>query len=181
MHFKLMSDIAGYMGTAAAILGFQVKKRESLLACQIAANLLVSLSFLLLGQAAGGSICFIATGHTVMNYVLSKRDRSPAWWQSGIFLFLYAAASVYAWITAETFLFPIDVFPLACAVLFFFAVTITDGRTVRLCFLANAVLWILYDLLGSTLAVANLVTHILVCASNVISIVRYDLIRRDRS
>lgn len=181
MPLQLMSDIAGYLGTAAAILGFQVKKRQSLLACQIAANFLVSLSFLFLGQVAGGSICFIATGHTIMNYVLASKDKSPAWWQSGIFLTLYVAASVYAWVTAETFLFPVDVFPLVCAILFFFAVTVTNGRAVRLCFLANAILWILYDLLGATVATANLVTHILVFTSNVISIVRYDIIGRNQS
>lgn len=178
LPMELISNIAGYLGTAAAIVGFQVKKRESLLASQIASNLLVSLSFLLLGKVTGGLICFIATGHTIMNYILTRRDKNPTWWENALFLSLYVAASVYSWVTAELFRFPVDVFPLICAILFFFAVTLTRGRTIRLCFLANAILWILYDLLGAEIAVANLITHVLVCTSNVISIVRYDLIKR---
>ncbi len=176
MPLTLLSNIAGYLGTAAAILGFQVKKREGLLACQIASNLLVSLSFLFLFQLAGGSICFIATGHTIVNYCLAKRNKVPTWQLNALFLLLYLAASVYSWVTAEQFLFPVDVFPFICAVLFLLAITFTNGKVIRLLFLANAVLWILYDLFGATFAAANLVTHILVLLSNVIAIIRYDVI-----
>jgi len=179
-HMQIVSQIVGYLGTAAAIMGFQVKKRELLLLCQIAANLLVSMSFIFLGQLAGGSICFIATGHTVMNYVLAKKKKAPAWWQNAIFLLLYLGASVYSWVTAERFLFPVDLFPFMCAMLFFLAITLTKAGRVRLCFLANASLWILYDVLGSTLAVANLVTHILVWTSNLISIIRYDVLAKKK-
>jgi len=175
---ETVSQIVGYLGTAAAIAGFQVKKRELLLLCQIAANLLVSLSFLLLGQVAGGSICFIATGHTIVNYILAKKEKNPTWWQNVLFIALYTGASVYSWVSAPQFLFPVDLFPYFCALLFLLAITIKKGSAIRLCFIANASLWILYDVLGATLAIANLVTHILVWISNLISIIRYDVMKK---
>jgi len=177
---ETVSQIVGYLGTAAAIAGFQVKKRELLLLCQIAANLLVSLSFLLLGQVAGGSVCFIATGHTVWNYILAKKEKNPSLWQNVLFIALYTAASVWSWVTASRFLFPVDIFPYLCAMLFLLAITVKNPKTIRLCFLANASLWILYDVLGASFAVANLVTHVLVWISNVISIVRYDVIVKQK-
>lgn len=174
MNFPLISQICGYLGTAAAVVGFQVKKREALLISQIAANLLVSLSFIFIGKPTGGLICFIATGHTILNFCLAKREKNPTWWMNAIFITLYLSASVFSWVTAETFRWT-EILPLVCAGLFFLAITFTKGRTVRLCFLANAVVWIAYDLLG-ILAVANLVTHLIVFASNLISVIRFDII-----
>ncbi|MBR4866917.1 MAG: YgjV family protein, partial [Clostridia bacterium] len=55
---EILSQIVGYIGTATAVVGFQVKARKHLLLCQIFSNLLVALSFVLLGpdKLAGGSI-----------------------------------------------------------------------------------------------------------------------------
>ena len=175
---EILSQIVGYIGTATAVVGFQVKARKHLLLCQIFSNLLVAFSFVLLGpdKLSGGAICFVAVFHTFFNYLHSKKGNAPPLWQTGIFFLIYTAVSAITLFTAGSFLFPLSLFPYFCSVLFILAITLKNDSLSRLCFFANASLWIFYDIFGTTFAVANLVTHILVLISNIIGIVRMDLL-----
>lgn len=175
---ETLSMIVGYIGTAAAIIGFQCKKQTSLLASQIAANFFVALSFLFLGvsKMAGGATCMIAVVQTAVNFFYQKHEKKPPIWTLLLFGAFYAGATALTTYLAGSFQW-FMIFPFLCAVLFMFAISSVNPTFSRMMFLSNTTLWIIYDFVGE-FAIANLTTHILVLLSVVVGIVRYDILKK---
>ena len=176
----MLSLIFGYAGTVTSIVSMQLKRQKHILLSQALSNGLGALSYLLLGgdSMLAGTGMVLGAVQCLINYLCIKNGKLPPKYLPGIFLLLSAANSAIHILASGVFRFPVDLIPVSCALLFVIGVTMKRAAATRLFFLANASLWIVYDLMVRPVAQANLVTHMVVVLSVAVGIVRYDMIRK---
>ena len=160
-----LSLVIGYLGTLAAVVSYQMNNRRGVLIRQCAANALVAVSYLFQEGAkiSGALICLIAAVHTVVNFLMDIRGHQPPVAVTGLFVLAYTGATGWT-------MWPSQHFSVLCLA----AITLPRQTDSHKCFFVNAVLWIIYDVLG-TLSWANLVTHICILISITVGIVRMDI------
>ena len=73
---------------------------------------------------------------------------------------------------------PYDLLPLLGSAFFVVGVSVKKAKTTRAFFFFNTLVWILYDVLASPVAVGNLITHLAIMASVILGILRYDILKR---
>lgn len=174
----MLSLIFGYAGTVTSIVSMQLKCQKYILLSQAFANGLGALSYLFLGgnSMMAGTGMVLGAVQCLVNYLYIKSRKLLPKYIPVVFLLLSVLNSAVHLLASGAFRFPVDLIPVSCALLFVIGVTMKKPGATRLFFLANASLWIVYDLLVRPVAQANLVTHIVVVLSVVIGIVRYDIL-----
>lgn len=179
---EILSLIIGYIGTAVGIMAYQIKRRDLLLIFQIAGNLLPAISFLLLGpdKMIGGLVALIATCHTAIAYRSVKKGSVPSWSVTALFIALYAVGSFVPALLENTFHPFLDACPFLCGLFFSLALRANTVSLARVFYLFGSIPWLFYDCMGETVAVANLLTHIIALLSVVVSIIRYDILSKQR-
>lgn len=175
---ETLSLIIGYIGTAIGVVAYQIKKRERLLVFQIIGNLLPAISFLLLGpdKMIGGLVAFVGSCHTLVAYFAIRKGGVPSRGQTVLFIGLYAVASLLPALLNDNLQLPRDLCPFMCGFFFSLALRAPTVNRARLFYLLGSVPWLFYDVIGDTVAVANLVTHTIALLSAAIAILRYDLL-----
>lgn len=175
-----LSLIFGYAATVAAIIGFQLKKQHQIIISQFFSNSLVALSYIVLdiSKIAGGITCLVGAAQTLINFLYLKKDKTPPKGITLIFLAAYIGASVLSLSLAPAVSIPYDLLPLLGSFAFLIGVSTKNSTATRYWFLANIIIWILYDVLATPIAVANLVTHTCILISVVVGIIRYDILKK---
>ena len=176
----MISLIFGYAGTLTSIASMQLKQQKHILLSQVFANGLAALSYLFLGgdSISAGTGMILGAIQCLINYAYIKKGTLPPKCIPSFFLLMSVLNSAIHISSSGIFHFPVDLIPVSCSLLFVVGVTMKNAATTRLFFLANASLWISYDLMVRPIAQANLMTHIVVVLSVGISIVRYDILKR---
>lgn len=176
----MLSLIFGYAGTLTSIVSMQLKQQKHLLLSQVFANGLGALSYLFLGgdSMMAGTGMVLGTIQCLINYAYIRNEKLLPKFIPGLFLLMSALNSVIHISVSGAFHFPVDLIPVSCSLLFVIGVAMKNTTTTRLFFLANASLWIVYDLMVQPIAKANLITHIVVVLSVGVGIVRYDILKR---
>ena len=175
-----LSLIFGYAATVAAIIGFQLKKQHHIIISQFFSNSLVALSYIVLdiSKIAGGITCLVGAAQTLINFFYLKKDKTPPKGLTLVFLAAYIGASVFALSVADAIRFPYDLLPLLGSFAFLIGVSTKNSTATRYWFLANIIIWIVYDAAAAPVAVANLVTHTCILISVIVGIVRYDILKK---
>ena len=175
----MLSYIFGYAGTLTAIVSVQLKRKKYILLSQILANGFGALSYLFLGgdSMMAGTALVLGMIQCLIGYIYDQKEKLLPKFIPGLFLLLSVLNSaVHIWV-AGVFHFPVDLIPVSCLLLFTIGVSMKNASAIRLYFLANASLWVVYDLMVRPIAQANLVTHIVVTLSVLIGIVRHDILK----
>lgn len=174
----MTSLILGYIGTAIAIAGFQLKKQWQIIISQCLSNLLVALSYLFLdlSKITGGAMCLVGGVHTLINYFYLRKDKNPPKYIAVVFFFVYALVSAGVLYMAGNVNVPYDLLPTIGSMLFLVGVSSTNPRFTRVIFFFNMIIWTTYDFMAAPIAWANLVTHIGILISIIVGIVRYDIL-----
>ena len=175
-----LSLIFGYAATVAAIIGFQLKKQHHIIISQFFANSLVALSYIVLdvSKIAGGVTCLVGAAQTLINFLYLKKDKTPPKGITFVFLAAYIGASVLTLSLAQTISIPYDLLPLLGSFAFLVGVSTKNSTATRYWFLANIIIWLVYDAAATPVAVANLVTHICILISIIVGIIRYDILKK---
>ncbi len=175
-----LSLIFGYAATVAAIIGFQLKKQHHIIISQFFSNALVALSYIVLdlSKITGGITCLVGAAQTLINFYYLKQDKTPPKGITLAFLAAYIGASVLSLSLAQSVAIPYDLLPLLGSFAFLIGVSTKNSTATRYWFLANILIWIVYDFAATPVAVANLVTHTCILISVVAGIVRYDILKK---
>ena len=175
-----LSLIFGYVATAAAIVGFQLKKQSHIIISQMISNTFVALSYFLLGptKMAGGFACFVGALQTLTNYFYLRKNQNPKKYITVIFFFGYVASFIVTAYLAQKVTLPNDLLPLIGSMIFLFAVSIQNSTVTRILFFLNMLVWITFDCIATPVATANLVTHICILISVIVGFVRYDILKK---
>ena len=127
---------------------------------------------LLLKAYAGALIQFVFGFQTLINYIYAIKNKKITWKLITFYITLSIVASII------TFKSWIDIIPLISAISTYnYDYQIKENR-IRLVNLSSLLLWIPYYIVFD--AYANLFTNLCIVVSNVVSIIRYDVKKRDK-
>lgn len=170
MNF-VIAQIVGILTTVVALISVQFKRVELILIGQIVSNLLVALSFGLLGGLAGAWICIVAAIQTIIIYFLDKSNIKNKKSVKNLLLMIFVA--VYITGTVIVYQGWGDIVACVCAMLFVLAIIQTGSGKLRRIMMLNALLWVIYDY--QTKAYTNMLTHGLELLSILAAMLRLDI------
>lgn len=173
----MLSLIFGYAGTITSVVSLQLKHQKHILLSQVFANGFGALSYLFLGgdSMMAGTGMILGAIQCLINYIYIKNIKLLPKLIPYLFLLMNALNSAVHIFSSNTFNFPVDLIPVSCSLLFVIGISVKKASATRLFFLANSVLWVVYDLMVCPIAQANLMTHIVVVLSVIVGIIRYDI------
>ena len=156
-----IAQIFGFMAAVCCLIGPLFKYKWQMLINSAVANLLVALNFFLLGEVGTGIILhFVAILQIMFSLGHVYKQTSVSHTEKVIFLIMYAVCG------ALGFKKLIDILPIIGAILLSISVFIRDEQRTRTYMLANAAVWIVYDIIiGSSTVFAQLATIIMTCAA----------------
>ena len=142
------------LSLAATVLGFFEpfwKKMQTILIFNFLGNLLVGISYLLIGGYSGAGICAVACGQVFVNYFFDVKEKKVPSWLIAIYAIAFLSVNL------STFFHWYDGFSLVAAMLFVLSVAQSNAKNYRLLYAANSLVWIFYDIFAA--AYGNLATH----------------------
>ena len=169
MNF-IIAQWLGIITTVVALLSVQFKRMELILIGQIVSNVLVALSYWLLGGLSGAWICILAAVQTLIIFFLDRSNIKNKNRKKEMLLGLFVMAYVIG--TRIVYVDWRDIVAGVCAVLFVLAIVQSESGKLRIIMMVNALLWIIYDY--KTKAYTNILTHGLELLSILIAMVRLD-------
>jgi len=170
MNF-VIAQILGVAVTVICIVMTHFKKMGIVLLSELAANLLTSFQYFLLGGISGSYLCIVASVHTAVLTVFNNYCKNNVIVKRKIIFFAFT--SVYLVIAVLMYRSWVDICSAASSVLFSFAVIQTKSSRYRLVNLIKTLLLLVYDLY--THAFTNILTRIFTAASCSMAIIRLDL------
>ena len=165
---EIAAQIVGYVATAVTLVSLQQKKIVNIFIFAMAANVLASVSNLLIGGYAGAGICAVAAVQTLVSLIFEIKHRKVPLPVTIAFLVCYIAVSVL------TYKVPLDILPCAAALLYALAVAQKKTLNYRILMAFNAVAWIVYELTLPKPNWAMAVTFMLQLAATIIGMIRFD-------
>lgn len=149
---ETLSYIASFIATVLSLLEPYNKKMKTVLVFSFIGNVLVGISYILVGGISGSVICFTAAVQLLINYSFTVRERKiPA-----AVITVHAAA--FLAVNLITFKAWYDVFALIASMLFVLSVAQSNAKYYRAIYIPNCLVWIAYDFMAK--AYGNLLTHI---------------------
>ena len=161
-----ISYIASMIATVLGLIEPFGKKMKTILTLNFLGNLLVGLSYLMVGQKSGALICFTACVQVLINYTFDARGKKLPLW------LIIVHAVVFLTVNILTFAAWFDIFALVAAMLFVLSVAQNSAKYYRVLYVSNSLVWIAYDFLAK--AYGNLVTHIVLFIATGIAIIIRD-------
>ncbi len=157
----------GVLTAVLSVVSAQLKNITAILLTELAANLLVALSYLLLGGNAGSLVCLTACIQVLISFLFARKKKAVPKRLTGVFVICYIALSVVSFQSAK------DILPCLCAVAFALSVAQSSPAGYRYFMTVSAALWFVYDITVG--AWGMLLTHGLLLISLGIAIVKQDL------
>lgn len=160
-----MEQISYVFSFIATILGLCEpfgKKMKYILTLNFLGNLLVALSYVLVGSINGCAICSVACIQVMINYLYDKKGVKLPKWLVIVHLVSFITVNI------ATFVAWYDFFALIASIIFVLSVAQTSAKFYRLYYITNSLTWILYDLFSKSYG--NLFTHSILSVSIFIAI-----------
>ena len=155
-----------------AILSLQLKNMKAILACQISANTLAGLTYVLLGGLSGAGVSIIAVIQAIVMYVLKVKNVNPHFTVTLAFIAAFAAYSIWSYTS------PLDLLPMGAAIFYSLSIAQKNPRRFRAFGTINPTFWLAYDIY--TLALVNFLMHLGIFISGVVGVIRLDVIGRKK-
>ncbi len=162
----VIAQAIGPVTTVLSVLSAQMKNITAILMTELLANLLIALSYILLGGLSGSYICLIACVQALVSFIYAKKKTEVPKIVTGVFILCFLASSVISYKT------PMDILPAICAVAFALSLSQSSAKGYRIFMTINTVLWIIYDI--SISAWGMIITHGLLLVSLIIAMIRQD-------
>lgn len=165
MEFYLAQGVS-VITAIIAVFMMQLKNLKWILLCQLTANLLTALSYLLLGGLSGAGISIIAIVQSFLMFLYNQKNKKPSLIILVIFILAYVGCSIVYY---KSF---IDVFPAIAAICFAVSISVPTAFLSRVWFSFSPISWVVYDV--ATMAYGNLIIHSVVFISTAVALIRID-------
>lgn len=171
----ILGQVLSFLSAMAVILGMQCKSMKMILFWQAAGNLVIAISYFLLGGISGGLICLFGVLQCVIMFLYNKKDRKPhTVVLVGFILFSVVCSAVTGYLSRSF----AEIFSAVGAVLGTFSSAQKRPAVCRLIFLFNPLCWICYDVF--TKAYVSLAMHLAIFIFTGIGIVRVDILGKKK-
>ncbi len=169
----VIAQAIGPVTTVLSIISAQMKHITAILITELVINLLVALSYILLGGFSGSYICLMACVQVIVSFVYAKKKKEVPKLLTGIFMLCYILISVF------TYQSPMDILPGVCALGFALSVAQSKPAGYRFFMTLSTLLWVVYDIWVG--AWGMLITHGFLLISLAIAIVKQDLRKQNQA
>ena len=166
---QITAQIIGIFIMIVAVVAVNLKSSSKILIAEFIMNASVVANYMLLGGITGAYLCIVATAHTTLSYVYTKRNKNFPPIMTILFIAFYMACSAY------TYKSTIDILPAICAVLFALAIVQKKPSGYRMLKCINSFVYVIYDI--GIMAYTTSLTHGFLFASALIAIIRLDIKR----
>lgn len=168
--YEVVTNAIGFCGTIMLFIMFQQNDRKKILIFQILGTMFFCAHFFMLGTYTGAVLNAIAAIRAV---IYSNRDKpffgSKFWlW---LFIGISATAGVLTW---EGY---ISVLPTVAMIIGSVAVWVIKPRHIRILSIVQSPMWMTYNIFNASLP--GIITEVFVISSIAISIVRYDILKKE--
>ena len=152
----IIAQIFGVLGVIASVCSMQFKKRKQIFIALLLLNLFSALNFVFLGTFSSAYVCFFAVAEMLINHLFERKNKPVPKWVVGIYIIVNILLGVLA------FTGPLDIIPIACALIFCATLLTKNEQNIRKLMLLNQTLWLVYDLTVGAyfFAVSNVLTII---------------------
>lgn len=180
----IVSQIAALITAVLAVFCVQVNNPRHILYLQLAVNLTTIASHLFNGAGSGTAVVIVAVIHLACNCAFSLKGKTPPKFLLWLFAVPYIGSVIIGsermmQFRYTEFGFWVDGLLIFAAICFMLAVSSKKASGYRFFILINTFLWIVYDFYGGVNPnVSMLVTHIVLQVSNIIAIVRLDILKK---
>lgn len=165
----IISQIIGVAAVALYLLSYQLKKRSHIVGATCISNLLYVLQYILLGAFSGAVMDFLST---VSSFLAGKKNavwfKRYSGWIALINMAVIAAVGLTMAIVQKD---PIELIPIAGALLQTGGLWFDDEQTIRKFGLASAPFWLVYNFISQAYGAA-LGSVLAICSSS-IALIRY--------
>lgn len=165
----IVSQVIGIMAVALYLLSFQLKKRRQIVWSTCLSNALYVLQYLLLGAFSGAVMDFLST---VSSFLAGKKN---AFWfkrhMKLIALLNFGLITVVGIVLAVVQRDPVELLPIAGALLQTGGLWFDDEQTIRKFGLGSAPFWLFYNFISQAYGAA--LGSVLAICSSIIAMVRY--------
>lgn len=171
-----MAETLSYAASILAmVLGFFEpfnKKMTVVLIFSFVANILVGISYILVGAVSGMLICAVAGVQLLINFCFTVRNKKVPLW----LIFAYSAA--YCIVNISTFSVWYDIFSLCAALGFVFSMAQSNPKYYRILLITNMGGWLIYDVFAG--AFGNMIMHIASVVTIVVAIYVRDIRNKEK-
>ena len=165
MEFYIAQGIS-ILTAIVAILSMQMKSMKGILITQIAANLLASSTYFILGGFSGAGISLIAIIQLIVVFLYNINDKEPHKFLVIPFIIAYTTYSIFYF---KSF---IDIFPLLAAIFFALGIAQKKPSVFRIYGMLNPLCWLVYDIYN--LALVNSLMRLGIFISALIAKIKLD-------
>lgn len=151
-----VAQLIGFIGMAMLALAYIQKKRQTILAFNIASAISWTIHFLILGATTGAAMNAMSIGRAAAFYAVAKTKRR----KNDVFIIVVGAFLIVAAITWQGY---ISVLPLVAMLLSTTALWQKDPQRIRAIVIASTPFWIVYNVI--TGSIAGVATEVMVAVS----------------
>lgn len=162
----------GLLSTIAALTSMQLRDMRLVMVFQIVCNGTGAVSYILSGGSSGCGIYLIAILQSLVYFIFRSRAKEAPNFLTVAFALGYLICSAF------TYKVPLDIVPAVAALVCAFGVAQKNPSRYRLLFLANGIVWLIYDLILPA-AITMTLSHMVTIVSALIGIIRLDLSRKN--
>ena len=168
-----IAQIIGIIILIITVVSIQQKTKEGILVFQIVANLLDGIQYFLLNAITGGVIGLINVLRCIVFYYYKKKDKKPSVAMLLTFIIIAIVSGILSW--QDNF----SIIPIIVTIVFTYGLWQDNVKITRICTAITAGGWSIYGLVFKGFARAF--ASICECTSAIISIVRYDILKKEVS
>lgn len=168
-YFKIATNIIGFCGTIMMITMFQQNDRKRILIFQFMGTALFCIHFSMLASYTGAALNAIAAIRCIIYYNSEKKFfKSPVWLY--LFIAISIAAGIITWEGLPSIL------PTVAMVVGSVSVWVKKPRHIRILSLIPSPMWMTYNIISHSYP--GMITEAFVMTSITISIIRYDILKK---
>ena len=168
--YDIVAMAIGFCGTIMLFLMFQQNDRKRILVFQIFGTSFFCIHFLLLGAYTGATLNAIAVIRAVIYFHRDKKIFGKKIWL-WLFICISAAAGVLTW---EGY---ISILPTIAMIIGSVSVWVKKPRSIRILSIIPSPMWMTYNIIN--ISVPGMITEVFVMTSIAISIIRYDILKKE--
>ena len=166
MNNFMIAQFFGILGIIFSVLSMQMKTKRNIMLMLLALNLASALNFLFLNSIPASLVCFFAVFETFINYLFDSKDKKVP-----IYIIIFYII-VNILLGASAYSTPLDIIPIACAIIYCLTVCMKKESTIRKLMFSNQSLWLVYDIIVKAYMFS--ISNILTLISIIIAMYRYD-------
>lgn len=170
--FFIIAQVLGVIILLITVISIQQKTKERILICQITANILDAIQYFLLNAITGGVIGIINVIRCFIFYYYKKNDKKPSFLFLCIFVIVAIVSGILSWQSVWS------IIPIIVSIVFTYGLWQDNVKITRICTAITAGGWSAYQLIF--LAYARVIGSVSELLSAIISIIRYDIRKKDK-